>query len=49
MDVGVPLSKVFIINPDGEIHHYESQMYQKTYKMLAEMADQMFPPLFERK
>lgn len=24
-EVGVPLGKIFIINPDGDIHHFESQ------------------------
>jgi phosphatidate phosphatase LPIN len=43
-DVGVPLGKIFIINPEGEVHHYESQQYQKTYQKIAEMCDMIFPP-----
>jgi len=31
VDVGVPLSKVFIINTDGEITQCEQPNYQKTY------------------
>lgn len=23
-NVGIPLGKIFIINPDGEVHHFES-------------------------
>ena len=31
------------------IHHYESKQYQKTYPMIAEMLDQMFPSVVDRK
>lgn len=43
-EVGVSLGKIFIINPQGEVHHFESQQYKKTYAMIAEMSDQIFPP-----
>jgi len=29
--VGVNLGKIFIINPKGEVHHFESKQYKKTY------------------
>ena len=48
-EVGVPLGKIFIINPQSVIHHYESKQYQKTYPMIAEMLDQMFPSVVDRK
>jgi len=44
-DVGIPLGKIFIINPDSEVHHYESKQYKKTYQMIAEMCDVIFPPM----
>lgn len=42
-EVGVPLGKIFIINPDGDVHHYESVVYKKSYALLSEMCDQIFP------
>ena len=49
MDVGVPLGKVFIINPDGQITQVEQPNYQKTYSELAEMTEEMFPTIVDRK
>jgi len=49
MDVGVPLSKVFIINPEGEITQCEQPHYQKSYNELAQMAEEMFPTIVDRK
>lgn len=49
MDVGVPIGKVFIINPDGEITQCEMPNYQKTYDQLADMVDEMFPSIIDRK
>ena len=49
MEVGVPLGKVFIINPDGEITQVEKPNYQKTYNELAELTEEMFPTLLDRK
>jgi len=42
--VGIPLEKVYIINPQGQIHHVNST-YSKSYPMLNEMVDEMFPPV----
>lgn len=39
------LSKIFIINPTGEVHHYESLQHKKNYHIIAEMCDQIFPPI----
>lgn len=47
--VGVPQGKVFIINPDGEITQVEQPNYQKTYNELAELAEEMFPTIVDRK
>ena len=47
--VGVPISKVFIINPDGEITQVEKPNYQKTYNLLADIVEEMFPTLLDRK
>lgn len=49
MDVGVPLSKIFIINPEGEITQCEFPHYQKSYNQLAEMTEVMFPKIVDRK
>jgi phosphatidate phosphatase PAH1 len=40
--VGINLDRIFIINHDGEIHHYNSA-YKKSYPLLTELADDMFP------
>lgn len=42
--VGTSLSKIFIINPEGEIHHFDST-YKKSYPLLTELVDEMFPNL----
>ena len=49
MDVGVPLSKVFIINWLGVITQCDQPHYQKSYNELAEMAEEMFPTIYDRK
>lgn len=40
--VGISLGRIFIINHDGEIHHFEST-YKKSYPLLTELVDEMFP------
>ncbi len=42
--VGVPISKIFIINPKGEIQHLNRAM-RKTYLSLNDLVHEMFPPL----
>ena len=42
--VGISLGRIFIINHDGEIHHFEST-YKKSYPLLTELVDDMFPTI----
>lgn len=42
--VGVPVAKVFTINPKGEIAHYNRTL-RKSYPMLNDLVDDMFPPV----
>ncbi len=42
--VGVSLNRIFIVNHDGEIHHYNST-YKKSYPLLSELVDDMFPSM----
>jgi len=42
--VGISLGRIFIINHDGEIHHYNSA-YKKSYPLLTELVDDMFPAI----
>eukprot|EP01069_Polyplicarium_translucidae_P000980 Polyplicarium_translucidae@DN1473_c0_g1_i1.p1 len=42
--IGIPESKVFIIDPNGTVHHI-NQTYAKTYDSMSDMVDHMFPPL----
>lgn len=42
--VGISLGRIFIINHDGEIHHYNST-YKKSYPLLTELVDDMFPAI----
>lgn len=48
-EVGIPDSKIFIVNPYGELYNYEAPQYMKTYTMLTEIVTQMFPPVIDRK
>ena len=40
--VGIALHRIFIINPEGEIHHFNSE-YKKSYPLLTEIVNEMFP------
>lgn len=40
--VGINLSRIFIINPEGEIHHFNST-YKKSYPLLTDLVHEMFP------
>lgn len=42
-EVGIELGKIFIVNPQGQVHHFESLMYQKSYQLIAEMHAEIFP------
>jgi len=43
-EIGIPVSKIFLINVYGEVSCY-SGAYSKTYTKLHELVDEMFPPL----
>ena len=40
--VGISLTRIFIVNHDGEIHHFNST-YKKSYPLLTELVDDIFP------
>ena len=42
--VGISLKKIFIINPQSEVVILQS-MYKKTYELINDMVDQVFPPV----
>ena len=42
--VGISLNRIFIVNHDGEIHHFNST-YKKSYPLLSELVDDMFPTM----
>ena len=48
-DVGIPDSKIFIINPDGEIFNNEAGQFSRTYTQLNELVNEMFPVVVDRK
>ena len=48
-DVGIDLQKIFIINPEGHIHHFEASHYRKSYAQLSDMSDLMYPSVHNRK
>ena len=39
------LNKIFIINPKGEITQFDQQFYKKSYPLINEMVDMMFPSI----
>lgn len=41
--VGVPLEKVFIVNPKGDIHHHNHNGISKSYAMINTMIKEIFP------
>ena len=41
LDVGIPLDKIYIINPAGKIHHFENP--QTSYLALAYKTHHLFP------
>ena len=42
--VGVPTSKIFIVNPKGELQHVNKTL-KKSYILLGSMVNEMFPPV----
>ena len=45
--VGVPTSRIFIINPSGDLRFEQIFGYTGSYGRLTEMVDQIFPPLLQ--
>ncbi|XP_006821036.1 phosphatidate phosphatase LPIN2-like [Saccoglossus kowalevskii] len=43
--VGVPISRIFTINPKGELKYELTQFFQSTYDKLSDLSDHLFPPL----
>eukprot|EP00347_Sterkiella_histriomuscorum_P016443 403353152 len=44
--VGISLDKIFIVNDDGEIYHFNSQN-KKSYSLLNDIVDDMYPSVLE--
>ncbi|XP_023336375.1 phosphatidate phosphatase LPIN2 isoform X1 [Eurytemora carolleeae] len=42
--VGIPISRIFTINPRGELRHELTQNFQTSYVHQSEIADHYFPP-----
>ncbi|GAB0090285.1 Phosphatidate phosphatase [Sergentomyia squamirostris] len=43
--VGIPIMRIFTINTKGELRHELTQTFQSTYCRLADIVDQLFPPI----
>ncbi|ETN61183.1 lipin-3 [Anopheles darlingi] len=43
--VGIPTSRIFTINPKGELKHELTQTFQSTYANMAYIVDQLYPPI----
>jgi phosphatidate phosphatase LPIN len=42
--VGIPVSRIFTINPQGELKHEISHIFQSSYSKLCDYVDLIFPP-----
>ncbi|KAG1682683.1 Phosphatidate phosphatase LPIN2 [Nymphon striatum] len=45
--VGIPISRIFTINPKGELRHELTISFQSSYSSLTDVSDHIFPPLPE--
>lgn len=43
--VDIPMSRIFTINPKGELRHELSQTFVSSYARLSDVADHFFPPV----
>lgn len=43
--MAISVSKIFIINPQGEIKQHNQLYYKKSYPMINELVDTMFPSI----
>lgn len=46
--VGIPVIRIFTINPKGELKHELNKTFQSTYHNMAYIVDQLFPPVNDR-
>lgn len=46
--VGIPVIRIFTINPKGELKHELNKTFQSTYHNMAYIVDQYFPPINDR-
>lgn len=46
--VGIPVIRIFTINPKGELKHELNKTFQSTYHSMAYIVDQLFPPVNDR-
>ena len=42
-NIGIPMSRIFSINPNGEISHELDKDLQTTYWSMSSVVDQVFP------
>ncbi|XP_071960100.1 phosphatidate phosphatase LPIN3-like isoform X2 [Antedon mediterranea] len=47
--VGVPTTRIFTINPKGQVSQEISKTFKSSYNKLQDLADHVFPPLNSRK
>lgn len=43
--VGIPVSRIFTINPQGHLKHEVSRTFQSSYSNLCDFVDLIFPPV----
>ncbi|CRK87769.1 CLUMA_CG001557, isoform A [Clunio marinus] len=43
--VGIPIMRIYTINPRGELKHELTQTFQSTYCSMTYIVDQLFPPI----
>ncbi|XP_072175604.1 phosphatidate phosphatase LPIN2-like [Diadema setosum] len=46
--VGIPVSRIFTINPQGKVTHEMTRTFQSSYPKMKDLVDHVFPPLSRR-
>lgn len=46
--VGIPIIRIFTINPKGELKHELNKTFQSSYRGMAYIVDQLFPPVNDK-
>lgn len=46
--VGIPIIRVFTINPKGELKHELNKTFQSSYRGMTYIVDQLFPPINDK-